>query len=247
MSLNPAGPPGTAPYSGAGLSPTPPPAPAGVLRSPLGLANAVTTLLALVIALDVFAIVADINLYSTAGTWAPDDLASVSEAGPADVLVSAASLMQAIGLLATAVVFIIWFHRVRANGEVFSPNGFDKGRGWAIGGWFVPIGNLAIPYRIARDIWTASTQRAPDGSWRPARTGIITAWWFVWILSLIVDRVASQVYSGAEVPDAVQDSALDMAVATTLDVAAAVLAILFVRRLTAMQHRMATQGPLVAS
>ncbi|MEU6343522.1 DUF4328 domain-containing protein [Streptomyces sp. NPDC046977] len=247
MSISPAGPPGGVPHYPSGLTPTPPPQTVpGVLRSPLGLANAVTALLGLAMAIDLFVIAADINLYITAGTWSPDDLAAVSEAGPADVLVGLSALLQSIGLVATAVVFIIWFHRVRGNGEVFSPSGFDKGRGWAIGGWFVPIGNFFIPYRIARDTWTASTQRAPDGSWRPARTGIVTAWWFVWILGLIVDRVASQMYSGAEVPDAVQSAALDMAVATTLDLAAAVLAIVFVRRLTAMQHRMATEGPLAA-
>lgn len=247
MSFTPVGPPGSVPHSPSGLTPTPtPPVLPGVLRSPLGLANALTALLGLVIAIDLLAIGADINLYATAGTWSPDDLAAVSEAGPADGLVALATVLQGIGLVATAVVFIIWFFRVRSNGEVFSPSGFDKGRGWAIGGWFIPVGNLVIPFRIAREIWTASTQRAPDGSWRPARTGIITAWWLLWILGLIVDRVASGMYSGAEVPDAVQDSALAMTFATTLDVAAAVLAILFVRKLTSMQHRMATEGPLAA-
>ncbi|MFJ4846704.1 DUF4328 domain-containing protein [Streptomyces sp. NPDC088733] len=219
-----------------------------MLRSPLGLANAVTALLALVLACDVFSIAADINLWSVAGSVVADGPMSVSvdDADRAELLLSVTALLQGLGFLATAVVFIIWFHRVRGNGEIFSPNGFDKGRGWAIGGWFVPFLNLRLPYRIARETWTASTQAAPDGSWRPIRTGIVTVWWVALVADRIATQLTSQMYSKAESSDALRDSAVGMSLSDGLDIVAAVLAILFVRRLTAMQHLKATQGPVAA-
>ncbi|MFF3562604.1 DUF4328 domain-containing protein [Streptomyces sp. NPDC002574] len=248
MSISPVGPPGgAAPYSQPGLTPTPPVLPR-VLRSPGGLANAVTVLLALMMAFDLFSIASDVNLHSLAGTLTADGLVSISgdDADRAEVLVGVAALLQGLGFLATAVVFIIWFHRVRSNGEVFSPNGFNRGRGWAIGGWFIPFANIRIPYRIARDTWAASTQLAPDGSWRPLRTGIVTVWWIALLADRVATEVTSQMFTGAETPDALGDAAIGLSFSDALDILAAVLAIRFVRRLTAMQHIKAVQGPVAA-
>lgn len=139
-----------------------------VLRSPNGLATAVTVLLSVVIAADLLAVFADLNMYSLMGRIVSDGAGAVSQAerDRGDSLNGVSTLLQILTLLATAVVFIVWFHRARVNAEVFAPNAFSKGRGWAIGAWFVPIGNLFLPARIAREIWNASAQAAPDGSWR---------------------------------------------------------------------------------
>ncbi|MEU3910919.1 DUF4328 domain-containing protein [Streptomyces sp. NPDC029721] len=60
---------------------------------------------------------------------------------------------------ATGVVFLIWFHRVRTNGQVFRPDGFSQSSGRAIGAWFVPLGNVCLPYRIAKETWRAGVRR----------------------------------------------------------------------------------------
>jgi hypothetical protein len=226
--------------------PAGPPATTAVLRSPLGLATAVTVLLSLVIAIDVFAIAADVNLYSLMGTAVSNGLAAVdhSAAQRSDVLMGAAAALQLLALMATCVVFVVWFHRVRTNGEVFSPNGFDKGRGWAIGGWFIPIGNLWIPFRIARDTWVASSQATQDGGLRPAHSGLVSYWWRAWVPALLAGRLASGSYDRAQYPDDIRDAAGMLIASDALDIAAAVLALLFVRKLTAMQHRKATEGPV---
>jgi len=217
-----------------------------VLRSPNGLATAVTVLLAVVIAVDLFAVLADLNMYSLMGRIVSDGAGAVTQAerDRGDALYGVSGLVQIVTLLATAVVFIVWFHRVRVNAEVFAPHAFTKGRGWAIGAWFVPIGNLFLPRRIVREIWDASAQAAPDGSWRQVSQVPLRLWWSLWIASTVLGRIAGSVYSSAEDADAIQQASAVMSASDLLDVTAAVCAILFVRKLSGMQHIKATQGPV---
>jgi hypothetical protein len=221
--------------------------PADVLRSPRGLALAVCVLLG---------VAAAVNLFSAAVSGYVHSLMKRVIADPTDVgddtldrsdlLTGIAGSLQVVILLATAVVFIVWFHRVRVNGEIMRPDAFSQTRGWAIGGWFVPIGNLFLPYRTAREIWTASTRFAPDGSLRVVSAAPVNAWWAVWVLSALSDRLFSALYGRAETPGALRDASAVGMVSDLLTVAAAVLAIVFVRKLTAMQTAKAEQGPYAA-
>lgn len=218
-----------------------------VLRSPRGLAVAVTALLG---------VAAAVNLFSAAISGYVFSLMKRVSADPADVgqgtldrsdiLTAVAGFLQALILLATAVVFIIWFHRVRVNGEIMRPDAFVQKRGWAIGAWFIPIGNLFLPFQIAKQTWTASTQLGPDGSFREVSAAPLNAWWALWASSLVLDRVFSLMYKGADTPEALRDASAVGMVTDLVTVAAAVLAIVFVRKLTAMQTTKAEQGPYAA-
>ncbi|WP_037836450.1 DUF4328 domain-containing protein [Streptomyces sp. NRRL S-244] len=222
-------------------------APTDVLRSPRGLAVAVTVLLG---------VAAAVNLFSAAISGYVFSLMKRVSADPADVgqgtldrsdvLTAVAGSLQSLILLATAVVFIIWFHRVRVNGEIMRPDAFVQKRGWAIGGWFIPIGNLFLPFQIAKQTWTASTQFGPDGSFRAVSAAPLNAWWALWASSLVLDRVFSLMYKRADTPEALRDASAVGMVTDLVTVAAAVLAIVFVRKLTAMQTAKAEQGPYAA-
>lgn len=141
--------------------------------------------------------------------------------------------------LATAVVFIIWFHRVRKNADVWALDIHRRTPGWAIGAWFIPIANLWIPRQIAVDVWRASRPDpyAADGTREMA---LLNSWWAVWLAGEVTDRVAGRMYKGATTPDAWFTAAGWALTSYLLIVAAGVLAILFVRRLTSMQHTKAT-------
>ncbi|MFE9814878.1 DUF4328 domain-containing protein [Streptomyces sp. NPDC005773] len=145
--------------------------------------------------------------------------------------------------LATAVVFLVWFRRVRLNAEVFDAHAQPMRPGWAIGAWFVPFVNFFLPYRVASGIWTAST---PAG--RPfASRALLNAWWAGLIGSRLFVVWSERRYTAAEEVDEVLDAFGLVIAADVLDIAAAVLAILFVRRLTAMQgERVAQRAAPVA-
>ncbi len=213
-------------------------------RPSRGWATAVTVLLALAAVADLFAVYADYNVYSLMGdvlSASDDDLSR------ADVLYAAAGLWQVVSMLATAVVFVIWFYRARDNAEYFAQDICTMGHGWAIGAWFVPVANLWLPYRVAREVWQASAQSMPDGSWRKVSHAPVKAWWFLWIGSLAVDKIGSTFYNHADSANALRQASIVVMVSDLLSVAAAVFAILFVRKLTAMQEVSVTPEPTAAA
>lgn len=223
-----------------GLMPTPTgPQTVRSLRSPVGLGKAVCVLLGAVAAADVVSIAAGINARQVFAEGSADDFLRYDEAAMdrAEMLYRFSGSPQMLTFLATAVVFLVWFRRVRLNAEVFDAYAQPMRPGWAIGAWFVPFANFFLPYRVASGIWTAST---PAG--RPlASRALLNAWWAGLIGSRLFVVWAERRYTAAEEVDEVLDAFGLVVAADVLDVAAAVLAILFVRRLTAMQGERAAE------
>ncbi|GGW95611.1 hypothetical protein GCM10010297_16760 [Streptomyces malachitofuscus] len=226
--------------------PVPPmPAPGRVLRSPVGLCHAVTALLGFVIVVDLLILAASLNMralmdeVASGGTVDFDE----GEARRADLAMAGTSVLYLVAMVATATVFIIWFHRVRQNADVFAPDTQRRTAGWAIGAWFIPLANLWIPRGIAADVLRASQSNPYAGAVR--YIGLLNAWWGMWVWAAVFDRYASKRYSKAQDVDAIHDAAGLVATGAGFDLVAAVLAILFVRRLTAAQHNKALAGPVM--
>ncbi|MBA2947780.1 DUF4328 domain-containing protein [Streptomyces himalayensis] len=199
--------------------------------------------LALTIAADLFSIYAGLAARSQVGP-AFSDTASMSallDWNQAQLVYSRAGSAQLLLLVVTACVFLVWFSRARRNGEVFALDGFTRKPGWAVGSWFVPVGNLWMPYRIAVEIWRASS---------PGRTSptLVNAWWAAWITASLLSWFGGQSYGRAEEADAIEQAVSVLLLADVLDIAAAVLAMAFVWRLSGMQDAKAThaQGPLTS-
>lgn len=227
-----------------------PPAPAFTapqqwLRSPDVLAKTVVVLLAVVVVADLLAVAADLNIRSLLGSALDKGFVAIdqAEADRADTFYAGAGVLQFLTTVATAVAFIMWFWRVRANAGIFDASAQPMRPGWAIGGWFVPVAGLWLPRRIAGGIWAASGQTNTDGSWRDVPRAPMNLWWGAWVLSLLVGRYASGQYDRAETPQEIVNAASQMAVADLLDIVAAVFAVLFVRKLTRMQGERAAFGP----
>lgn len=231
-----------------------PPAPTGPviqphgpawLRSPVGLGRAVAVLLGLVIAVDLFAVYADFAVYDVMGALADNGVdyggyaALLRDADHADSLYAAAGYTQAATFIATAVVYLVWFLRVRVNAEVFNPFGHSKKRAWAGWGWFVPVVSLWFPRRVMLDIWDASS---PAGT--RASHWLVNAWWTLWLVSLLTSRVGYSTYSDSETAEEIRDAVGQVLVSDVTDIAAAVLALLVVLRLTRMQHEKGLLGPV---
>ncbi|MGK5637698.1 DUF4328 domain-containing protein [Streptomyces sp. URMC 126] len=255
----PGGPPagvfgnGAAPGAGPLLTgppplPVPPYVPMPRLASPVGLGRAVAALLGLCVLADVFSLFAGTTMYGVTTRMIDEGAGALSEdeIDRADLLQFVAGAVQTVALIACAVLFLVWFHRVRVNAEVFRPDGHRMGRGWSIGGWFVPVANLWFPKKVANDVWAASLPHEPDGSPRRAPRTLMNWWWGLWIATLILGRGGGRMYARADTPEELRRAVDVLIVADVVDIAAAVLAFLFVRRLTALQDEKAHQGPVLA-
>ena len=165
--------------------------------------------------------------------WTIDELISITE------LVDLAAIVQLVGYVIGAIIFIAWFHRAYGNLPALGVSTPRRGRGWAIGGWFIPIANLFIPKQMANDLWRAGDPelRPADHGWQSRPVAAIVHWW--WALYLVSGALAN--ISGRLMEDAtnladLRSAIVVNAVAQAIGIASAVAAILVVKRATARQE-----------
>ncbi|HEX4822317.1 MAG TPA: DUF4328 domain-containing protein [Acidimicrobiales bacterium] len=169
---------------------------------------------------------------------------NLKEVSDADDQVSAAVAIFMLGLLATGVVWIIWQFRYSKNAELLRGN-FGLPSGWAIGGWFVPIGNFALPQLQLLQAARASDPDLPQGqpvaAGRPPST--LVPWWVLYDLAWLFFFVGrgtrpdnNELVSLSELDKFVRADRIS-GVAALVFLAAGVVAIFLVRSCTDRQSR----------
>ena len=207
--------------------------------------------LAAVIVSDVVGIVSD---------WLELDLMNRlldGENVPQSELESNDDRQAAVGILvfavfvASVVFFIRWFHAAYSNLLALGQTDLRFKLGWAIGAWFVPFLNLWRPKQIADDIWRGSDPDAPllhEAGWKSAPVpGLLGFWWGAWILSVFVGNFATRAWFDTDTAEEIRRADIVDIVGLTLDLAAAILAIVVIRRLTARQAERAQRLELAGT
>ncbi len=94
--------------------------------------------------------------------------------------------------IGSAVTFIMWFRRAYYNLHQLRGN-LSYGEGWAAGGWFVPIMNLFIPYRIMKELYVVTnnifSQDLQTCTIR-LKTDYLGWWWALWIITGILSQIS---------------------------------------------------------
>ncbi len=151
--------------------------------------------------------------------------------------------------LATAIAFLMWFHRAHRNLPSLGCRNLKYSPGWAVGAWFVPILNLFRPFQIMGEIWRGSDSTAlafdsPNPRVRSA-SPLVGWWWGLWIAKGIVGQAAFRISLRAETLGALLASSWVSVVGDLISLPAALLAIAVVRGVDASQeerHRLLTRG-----
>ncbi|WP_330186402.1 DUF4328 domain-containing protein [Dactylosporangium sp. AC04546] len=125
------------------------------------------------------------------------------------------------------VVFIVWLYLARDNFDRRNDNNVGWRKGWTIGGWFIPLANLVIPYLVVKEIFARSS---PDRTWTSDR--VVTAWWLALIVSLFSYTEATTWADGTTQVTTPTGVAIVTAAAGAL---AALMGALLVRRVTTWQ------------
>lgn len=237
--------------------PPPPPAPMGLPVGGVDLRRGVRV--AVMVLLGVCVLVALLHVAATgqqrsavedviSGGFMAMDREKINDA---DDFARSMTILQMLSMLVTAVLWVIWFRRMRLNAEVFAPGTHRFGSGWAVGAWITPVVNLWFPKQMANDIYRASSPAGPQS----APKGLLNAWWTVWLASMVVGGIGTSMYQsanskihasvGSDPGDALDTLSSSLAVSglsELLSAAAAVLALLVVRQLSGMQEQRAMGG-----
>jgi hypothetical protein len=117
------------------------------------------------------------------------DFAALQDLDDADDRVSAVTAFYVVMVLITGCVFIAWQFRHAKNAQALGSRG-GLGPGWAIGGWFIPVGSFVLP-----GLQLHQSSRPSDPAPRPGRPGrgrpIIIVWMVVWALSGLLFAIGS--------------------------------------------------------
>lgn len=160
------------------------------------------------------------------------------------------SFVQAISLLASAVVVIVWMHRIARNLRTLH-RGTTWGPGWAIGGWFAPPILFVIPFLALREMWKASDPDVPvGGTWRTGTVPPVMVAWFVVFgpvgallqIAQLGDTFAGLGGSEDALAEQITGSMTIPVVAAVADAVAAALFVVLARGLTARHRRLTGEG-----
>lgn len=142
--------------------------------------------------------------------------------------------------IATIVLFLVWLNRSYKNLHALRPTYLRFSSGWAVGWWFVPFANLVRPFQVVREVWSESDPEIVEGpmfvteSLHSAPT-YMTLWWALWLLANFATNIASK--AGIDGPSAVFYSGIAFIISAALTIAAAVLAAMVIRDITARQSQ----------
>lgn len=149
-----------------------------------------------------------------------------------------AFLLVTFTYVVTSISFLVWFWRAYANLTFFARSRSRKA-GWAIGGWFIPIFGMIIPYGIGAEIWTQSRpEPGPVPERRDSNMEPVISWWALFLIMSLVNVVeAFMLPENYDAADLAAYVGVDI-VATIVAIAAAIAAIRFVRLATQRQEKL---------
>jgi hypothetical protein len=148
-----------------------------------GLANALRVLLALAAVLSAALAYLAVRMRAALDNVDPDAVSPQAAAGSeVDAFFGGASVYF-LALAGTGVLFVVWLWRAAKNNRTFGRPG-ALAPGWAIGGWFIPVGSLVIPGVLVQQLWKGADSTVPRGDpgWRRAPAHVqIWFWWVAYV------------------------------------------------------------------
>ncbi|MGW2215968.1 protein kinase domain-containing protein [Nonomuraea sp. NPDC001684] len=148
------------------------------LHSATGYQIAAYVLLALFTLISVSTAVYQLDFADDARRWHPVE--SYDETETVGQIMLAAQVVSGVGLTTS---WLLWFFRIRVVAERLAPGRLRYRPSMAVFGWFIPIGNLWLPKQIADDIWHASSPPGRGGTTAPA--GLLHTWWALWLVTFL--------------------------------------------------------------
>ncbi len=159
---------------------------------------------------------------------------TLAQVARADNRVIASAVVWLVVFAVTGIVWCVWQHRAQRNAIELADGKLEFTPGWAVGWWFVPFANLVKPFQTVRELWKAS--HGGHNGRVVATWSVIGWWWGLWLTASVLERIIVRVGSPNDLSDFIRHDMLGI-VANGVTVVAAILAIMIVRSVVALQER----------
>ena len=200
----------------------------------------VSILLAIVVVLDVVAVVSDYMQIQLIQRVLRGETITMAEATANDSRQAAIGGIYFILFVITGILFCMWIHRAHRNLPSLGASGLKYSPGWAVGWFFVPILSLFRPFQVTTEIWKASdptTEINDSLVWQSAPTSpLIAFWWVLFLITVFLGNILLRIGLQAETPSELLTVSWLTFAMDVVDIPAAVLAILVVRNIDYRQR-----------
>jgi hypothetical protein len=203
-------------------------------KSARPLAKAITTVMGLMVAVE---LAADVSTCVTIGVMRrvlAQEAVSQAQLAAIDQRAWAFWTASTALSLAATVLFCMFMPRANRNARAFgSPMNFTPG--WAAGWFFVPIANLYKPYQAMKEIWQGSDSDPNTPAVAPAAPGLLKWWWGMYLAENVAGGIVEMNKLAPDTSGFITLLSVEL-VCSAMSIAAAVLAAQVVRAVAARQE-----------
>lgn len=153
------------------------------------------------------------------------------------------SVLDLMIYLATIVFFLLWLYQAHKNLRAFDPwCRTNYSAGMAVGSFFIPFVNLALPYVAVREVWQKS--RLPEDAYMYEAELPISFpfWWLFWLLASFAGRISQRISFNENVTEST--ATIVSLVAGVLHIVAAIFAYLVVDGINKRQEEASAKARL---
>lgn len=94
-------------------------------------------------------------------------------------------VLTVLVFITSAILIGVWIYRSHKNAKALQIQGIEQSPAWAVGGFFVPIANLFVPYRAMKSLVSGSLNALGKEN-----INLVGYWWAAWILGNGISRVS---------------------------------------------------------
>jgi hypothetical protein len=201
-------------------------------------------LLGLAVLVGAVAVVAEFQILDFVDGVRAGRIPTITEASYVDARTGFAVGVSLLVLVVTGIIFISWLYVAYKNLIPLGAARLGRRAGWAIGGWFVPFVNLALPKLIVDEVYRQSDPEVPTNVHPDARISkvspVVHWWWGLFLFSNIVERVAWVMMDERIVsPDEMYRAISLLISADIAQIAAGILCFIVVHRISHRQEQRA--------
>jgi len=169
---------------------------------------------------------------------------SLDDATQSDHLVQIAAGVEIAAFVITGIAFLFWLHRIVANNRALGALATRFSPGYAVGCWFIPFANLALPLVAVREAWRAADPMRLHSTFEDRRRSrapwYLAGWWVLFEAANFLSYGAGLAASGETNPlQALHNTSMVQLAAIGLAWLAALFAMVTVIQLTRRQEQKA--------
>jgi hypothetical protein len=144
------------------------------------------------------------------------------------------SAVHVVAFILTAVAFVTWLFTASRNLDRWRISRSMWGSAWTIFCWIIPVVNLVAPKFVVDTVWSGSSLPADDRNCIRSSDRLILWWWLTFVVGMLAGRFyAGRPFSAADGLGLI--GGLN-ALTTAPMIAAGVLAIILIGRITRLQQ-----------